>query len=934
VILAQFILLHQKGLVHPVNAISNLDLLNNCSASNTVGVVVVCSLLSLSVGYPRHLQLVPRAEASHSDRLARLRILLLALPLVILSNLCVKAQTLYERPVLIVEPEMHTALSRTAAADAAGRFLVTGSEDKTVRIWSASDGTLLRTIRMPAGPGHIGAVYAVAMSPDGSIVAAGGWMEDSGFETIYLFDRVTGKMTRRIDGLPNVVQALAFSADGRYLAAACYSGGLRVFDRDKNWAEAFRDEAYAGESYGAAFAGDGQLATSSFDGKVRLYDSGFKLIAAQETLSGRHPFRLAFRPDGKVLAAGYEDQPSADLLDGQSLTRLPGPNAEGLDNGNLPTVAWSADGQTLFASGEYMDPAGNRPVLAWDQAGRGTRRAITAKCAERDDDAAALVSLPASQLLVAKGNPCFTMLKADGTVLWVHRPPGGDFRDQAKTFSVSADGTIIDFGFEQFGNSPLRFDLRALRLSNQWPKDGRTRPPRQAGLRIEHWINSDHPELDGKPIELDALEGSQSLAIHPDSHRFVLGADWSLYAFDAEGKELWRRAAPDTAWAVNITGDGRIVVAAYGDGTIRWHRMDDGRELLALQVLSDKRNWVAWTPEGFYDATPGAFGVLKWHVNRGNDAAADAVPVYRIPKLKRADALPLVLQELETARALGIADLAAARYEVQLATGAAAAPGAQLHILAMGISDYGDKATSLRLKFAAKDANDVASALLATQGSEFNKKGGLYADVKPQYLHDGEADRAAIFRALASMKANMAKDEAGRDLAVILFSGHGAVIDERFYLLPYGVDARTPADLKASAISANDFHDEVAELAKYGRVLVLLDACHSGAVSGDGSALASDADRLRSIISASNVTVLTSSTSNEFSREDEKWNHGAFTQVLLDALGKDADENHDGLISMSELTHYVVAHVSGLTDDQQHPGVEQRYEGELFIAGQ
>jgi uncharacterized caspase-like protein len=78
------------------------------------------------------------------------------------------------------------------------------------------------------------------------------------------------------------------------------------------------------------------------------------------------------------------------------------------------------------------------------------------------------------------------------------------------------------------------------------------------------------------------------------------------------------------------------------------------------------------------------------------------------------------------------------------------------------------------------------------------------------------------------MKANMAKDEPGQDLAVILFSGHGAMIDDRFYLLPYGVDARTPADLKASAISANDFHDEVAELAKPGRVLVLLDACHSG----------------------------------------------------------------------------------------------------------
>jgi hypothetical protein len=76
--------------------------------------------------------------------------------------------------------------------------------------------------------------------------------------------------------------------------------------------------------------------------------------------------------------------------------------------------------------------------------------------------------------------------------------------------------------------------------------------------------------------------------------------------------------------------------------------------------------------------------------------------------------------------------------------------------------------------------------------------------------------------------------------------------------LPYGVDARTPADLKSSAISADEFHHKAAELAKYGRVLVLLDVGHSGGVTGDGSALTSNADLLRSIIAASNVTVLTS----------------------------------------------------------------------------
>ena len=159
---------------------------------------------------------------------------------------------------------------------------------------------------------------------------------------------------------------------------------------------------------------------------------------------------------------------------------------------------------------------------------------------------------------------------------------------------------------------------------------------KQAGLAIEGWEHGFHPTLDGKPIALDPNERSRSLAVHPDGDRFVLGAEWSLRALDAKGQPLWRRAVPSTAWAVNITGDGRLAVAAYGDGTIRWHRMDDGRELLALYGLADKQNWVAWTPEGFYGATPGAFGVLQWQVNRGFDEAAQAVPVSEISQIAAA----------------------------------------------------------------------------------------------------------------------------------------------------------------------------------------------------------------------------------------------------------------------------------------------------------
>src|SRR5258705_9183042 len=91
------------------------------------------------------------------------RALLLALLFIVVASPAARAQ-LYEQPVLVIDPGMHTAPIRDVGVDAAGRIAVTGSWDKTLRVWSVTDGALLRTIRMPVGPGDIGKIYAVAVS--------------------------------------------------------------------------------------------------------------------------------------------------------------------------------------------------------------------------------------------------------------------------------------------------------------------------------------------------------------------------------------------------------------------------------------------------------------------------------------------------------------------------------------------------------------------------------------------------------------------------------------------------------------------------------------------------------------------------------------------------------------------------------------------------
>jgi hypothetical protein len=387
---------------------------------------------------------------------------------------------------------------------------------------------------------------------------------------------------------------------------------------------------------------------------------------------------------------------------------------------------------------------------------------------------------------------------------------------------------------------------------------------------------------------------------------------------------------------VNASQDGRVVVTADSDGAIRWHRADEGRELLALQVLPNKESdpakwdWVLWTPEGFYEATPGAQNVLKWVVNHGPDKAATTLPVSAIAKLHRPDALRLVLDQLETERALGIAEVAAARLDVQTATGSAKPPGGVLHVLAIGVDEFGDKAGGLHLDYAAEDAHDVADALLESQKLGPGKA-SLYADVKVTYLPNDKASKTAIEDALDAMADSMAKSGTDQDTAVILVSSHGEMIGGQFYFIPYGfVGTGTRNAATDSAVPASVFAEKVSALAAHGKVLVLLDACHSGAVGAGGWATDPNAKVLQDAMDFENVTVLTSSKRNELSEELPEWKHGALAQAFLDALAGAADSK--GIVTRSALTDAMENEVQSLTKGRQHLGMHVNFSGDLFVA--
>ncbi|MBA3321478.1 MAG: caspase family protein [Pyrinomonadaceae bacterium] len=786
-----------------------------------------------------------------------------------------------------------------------GKLLAMAGVDKTVKLWNVETRQVVGTLA-----GHSGLANSIAFSPEGRTLASGGWDK-----AIRMWDAATHREIRQMASHSALLGSLAFSPDGKTLAAV--SHGLKLWDLTTGYLL----RTLEGAASPIAFSPDGKLLASGGSDGLMLWDtaSGKKLGTFKKGLPDI--FRLTFSPTGKLLALdGGEDQVILWDVTARRVSRT-FTNAT-----SVSSSAFSADGKVIACKGN------DGRTNIWNVA-----TGVKVATINNQEVSAAAVALNSNGKLLA--------FAVDGIALY-------DITTGRKIRTLKEDNTsyytAIAFSPDDktlaIGSEDGTVKLWSLTTGEAIPASG----------ELPEWINFDGKfaikNVNGKSVAalnetgkinlIDALTKTELISlIALDEREWVVVAPDGL--FDGTPR-AWKRLA----WRFNQNTFETAPIEAFFDEFYYPGLLQEviaaigGQRPRASASIADKDRRQPRLRLALADAPknnePSAARTVKLAVGieAGPGVEARDLRLFRngaLIRVWRGDVLrgnQSVTVEANVTLVAGENQLTAYAFNrdnVKSADATLAVTGAAtlkrpgtVRVLSIGVNSYAN--ARYDLKFAVADARDFADTL-----KEQQQRLGLYESIEVTQLHDGQATKANILKALTELAAKSQPEDA----VVIFFAGHGTASGQRFYLIPHDLGhmgERTLTDeFQMRAIldhSVSDLElEKVLEPLDAGQVVLVIDACNSG------QALESEERRrgpmnskgLAQLAYEKGMYVLTAAQSFQAAQEVSQLGHGLLTYALIEEglRQRAADtEPRDGSVFLREWLDYATARVPEMQLDQ------------------
>jgi WD40 repeat protein len=126
---------------------------------------------------------------------------------------------------LSIDPQGHTGVIKDLIVKK-NKNIISASKDKTIRVWD-NEGNQIRKILGEKYSGSEGKIYAIALSPDERYLAVGGYLPEN---VIRVYEYKTGKLYKVLQSHSNVVYGLEFSKDNKYLVSGSADRTAKVWD--------------------------------------------------------------------------------------------------------------------------------------------------------------------------------------------------------------------------------------------------------------------------------------------------------------------------------------------------------------------------------------------------------------------------------------------------------------------------------------------------------------------------------------------------------------------------------------------------------------------------------------------------------------------------------------------------------------------------------